>query len=787
MKISISWVFDHIDGDWKSIDIQDLVKKLNKTTVEIESFRKISLDLNHFLIANVKTIEEENIILYCPEINKEIELPKRTSIKNGASYLIFKNEHNFRWAQLNDLGSEKELTLPEIFMEEKLQSGKWKDSFEDTDYILELDNIAITHRPDLWGHRGFAREIAAILNIPLKPVENLISKKVVNNFDRAYLQSNPNNPFYSAIENPEICKRFASFYINSIENKPSLLWMINRLAKVDSKPINVIVDTTNYVMFDLSQPMHAFDATKIKNKNLTVRLAKESEELTLLDNELIKLTNKDLIISDSQGPISLAGIMGGKYSEVDENTKSIVLESANFDAASIRKSSQRFKKRTESSTRFEKSLDPNQNIIAIERFLKILHDSSINMHVSESIISLGKETKEKVINIKHDFIQKRLGVELQLNFVVKTLKKLEFGVIQKDLSSYEILIPTFRGSKDVFLPEDIIEEIGRYFGYDNIPFVLPTKPTNTNNLNPIMVERKAKLSMAQSCQMHEVQNYPFYDEEFLKELNWTPADSISVINPVSENWKQLVTSLVPHLMKNVKHNLTKSDDLRFFEWNRIWLPNNSDEKFVEKKSLAGIFFNQKKSINFYEAKNNLNNLFEIIDISINWSKPENINSPWYDKNQTADLIYEDKKIGIAGKISTDFLSKIVPGDLTAQALSKFDAFIFEIDADFLLAYKPEIKKFKPLAKYPSVWLDISFFVSLKLTVDELSKIISKADSRIYKVELIDSFEKDEWGNKKSLTIRYYIVDEEKTMTKQEIDESMDNVKKALEKIGAQLR
>lgn len=786
MKISISWVFDHINGDWKKVNIENLANRLSQTTVEIGSFKKISINLEHFLITNVIALETENVILYSKEIKKEIELPKHDGIALGSMYLIIKNGHEFRWAQMSDLGSEKETLIPEIFVSDELQSGKWKESFESQDYILELDNISITHRPDLWGHRGFAREIAAILDLPLLPIENFIARRIINNFEKTYLQSNPNNPFCSSIENPEVCKRFATFYIKQIENKPSCLWMINRLAKVDSKPINTIVDTTNYVMLDLSQPMHAFDAEKIQGKTVNVRLAKKNETLTLLDGELIELTDKDIVIADSQKPVSLAGVMGGKDSQVNQGTKSLVIESANFDAGVIRKSSARFKKRTEASSRFEKSLDPNQNVIAIERLLKLFQDESLPMQLSDSIVSLGKETKEKIINIKHDFIQKKLGVDLQLNFVVKTLKKLEFSIIQKDLSLYEIIVPTFRSTKDVTLPEDIVEEVGRYLCYDNIPFVLPTKPTYTSDLNVVMTERKIKQFFAHSCQMHEAQNYPFYDEQFLREIKWEPGKTIDALSPVSENWKRLVTSLVPHLIKNVQQNLNKSDELRFFESNRIWTPNK-DEKQIEKKSLAGIFFSQKKSLDFYQCKEYLNNFFDLFEIQIDWVKAKENLELWYSQYQSANLMHKDKKIGVAGKISSEFLLRIAPGDVTADALAKQDAFAFEIDADFLLSYKPGIKKFKPISKYPAVWVDVSFFIPLKFTVDELTKIISRTDSKIYKVELIDLFVKDEWLDKKSLAFRLHLLDEEKTMTKNEIDQILSRTKKELENIGAQLR
>ncbi len=773
MKLSLSWIFDHIDADWKKININEFINKFNKTTAEIEKVQKVNIDLKNLFIAKVKSISKETVILECPELKKEIELPKKEKIKINDLFLLKKIEnHEFDWAKLKDLGSEKEGSLGAIFVTENEISGKWKNNFESEDYIIEIDNAAVTHRPDLWGHRGYAREIAAIFNLKLKPISELITKKQIKNFDKSF-SSDSKNPFTIKIE-ADSCKRFATLFIDSIENKSSNLLIASRLARIDSKPIDFIVDATNYVMFDLSQPMHAFDAQKIKSQTIYAKMARKDDSLLLIDDEEIKLTDQDLIIADTQ-PISLAGIMGGSKTAVDENTKSLLVESANFEPITIRKSSIRFKKRTESSARFEKNLDPNQNILAIERFLKILENENIKFQSSNEIISLGKEVNEIKINLSNDFIEKRLGVAIKSEFVVETLKKLDFKV-EKRNDNFEIIVPTFR-SKNITIEEDIVEEIGRFFGFENIPFILPAKKMEPSTFREIGNLRKIKQLMAYSDLMHEVNNYPFFDEDFLKELNWQPQNCIEISNPISENFKRLVTSLIPHLLKNIQQNINKADQLRFFEFNRIW--SQDQKNTVEKKSLAGIFFN-KNSIDFYDSKTLLNNLFNLLDLPIEWTKLSSANqieNDFYNKYQTADLLFEGKKIGTAGIISSQMLLKISPGD----------AFIFEIDGDFLLSYNPKMVKFKPISKFQPTWLDISMFVPTRYTVSEITKIIKSVDSRIFDVNLIDRFEKEEWQNKVSLTFRFHIVYENKTLLKEEINEVMNEVIEAVRKIGAEIR
>ncbi|MDR3646528.1 MAG: phenylalanine--tRNA ligase subunit beta [Candidatus Babeliales bacterium] len=756
MKLSLSWIFDHINADWKSIPVEEIIKKINSITAEIEAFKKIDIDVKNFELAKVKEVNDK-ISLSIVDLNKTIELSNRLDAKEGDLFLVKKIDDKFAWVTLVDLGSEKEGLVPDLCIPD---ISAWRSQLETQDYILELDNKSITNRPDLWGHRGFAREIAAIFNLPLKPLDNFIIKPNIIESEEL-------------IENGA-CKKFATYSIPEIKIQSSSLFMAARLAKIDSRPINLVVDTTNYVMFDISQPMHAFDANKISQK-IGPRFAKVGEKITLLDNETIELTAHDLVIADAQKPVALAGIMGGINSEVDNNTTALLIESANFDSATIRKTSTIVKKRTEASARFEKSLDPEQNILAIERFIKILSMHHINIS-NNPIQSFGIKTEPTILKVAHEFIEKRLGTKLTETFIIETLEKLEFLVKKIDNKIYEITVPSFRATKDITIPEDIVEEIGRFFGYANIEFVLPAKQIKPNSLFTTRRLRKIKQYLAFGAHMHEVQNYPFYDENFIKELNWQPLQSTRVASPVSENWVRLVDSLIPHLLKNIQQNLLQPQKLRFFEINNIW-DTISKTTAIEKKSLAGIFFDKKNPVNFYECKENLNGLFTALGFdNIKWQKTEN-NSPWYSQYQTAELFYNDTSIGHAGMVSQSFLEKISEGS----------AFIFELDAQFLLQEQAPEKRFKNISKYPSVWLDISLLLPSNITVRQVTDIIAQSDAKIYKVELVDHFENPDWDNKKSLTLRYYLVDENKTLSKEEIDAVINKVSETIKTVGAQIR
>jgi len=776
MKISLRWIFDHINADWSEVAIEQLVDKFNKTTAEIEGFSKISIDVSQFFLVQIKEIKKDTVIVFCQEQGSEITLTARSDALEGNCYLVKKEDKSYRWATLEDFHCYKEGLVPAVYVEQSLHNGDWKKDFEVEDYILEVDNKSITHRPDMWGHRGFAREVAAIFDLDFKPEGEFLKEIPVQACETS---GTDDHGFTVSVQNPEVGKRFAGLYMPEIQNRPSSLWMASRLMRVGSRPIDFLVDVTNYVMLDLSQPMHAFDAQKLTAKQVTPRFAKSGEKLILLDDAEVELTSKDYVITDGNKPIALAGVMGGKLSAIELNTKSIFLESANFDAATIRNSSMRVKNRTEASARFEKSLDPNQNITGIFRLLKIFEDEGVIYTASKKIISIGRQAQPLEIVISHAFIEKRLGADIEPSFIEGVFDKLEFKFQQWGEMvelEYQVVVPTFRSTKDVKIQVDLVEEIGRFFGFENTEFVLPKKETKPYDLSHVLRKRNIKKLLSFGLAMREVRNYSFYDESFLAKLNWQPAAYMEVSNPVSENWKKLVTSLVPHLIKNVEDNQVKHDQLRFYEFSRIW----PTDKPIEKRALAGIFFD-KKQIDFYEAKSWVVALFDLLNIDVTWKKADVDeivkDRPWFFPYQTAKLMVSDKVIGYAGTLDEAFLSPLFEGQ----------AFVFELDGDFLLDYKHELKRFTPISKYPSVARDVSMFVPLAVTVDQIKEIIKACNESILDVFLVDFFQKNEWKDKKSLTFRFILQDYKKTLESCDVESVYESVVSALNIVGAEIR
>ncbi len=775
MKISIAWVFDHIDADWHKYNIADIVQLFNEKVAEIEGFDKVETPVDRLFVAKVTDVAAEHVMLYIPEIDQNVELPKREHIKVGDCYILNKDDKKVRWATGSDFGGQKDL-LPAVFCDEKQAKGGWKETIEAEDWIIEVDNKSITHRPDMWGHRGFAREIAILLDLKLKPLDDIIVKLPITEY-MSESKTSADMPFSVRIVDRDYIDRFGIAYFSNIENRASLPWMASRLAKVETRPIDTLVDMTNYVMLDISQPTHAFEAQKIATRHFEPRLAQKGETLTLLDDDTIELTETDMVITDGQQPIALGGIMGGKETEVDINTTSMILESAHFDATTIRLTAARHKKRTEASARFEKTLDPNQNILGIERFVKLLTDAHIPFQLG-GVVSVGQKTEPITVLVEHNYIEDRLGTSITTDKIVNILQALDcvVQVDQKDDQTiYHVEIPTSRCTKDMQIKEDIVEEVARIFGYTNIPYVLPAKETKPSNVEPMLRLCHIKRLLAFGYNMREVYNYAFFDEDFLRILHWQPTDYLSVQSPVSENWQKLATSLIPGLLKNISQNNADHDQLRFFEVGRIWHKDASAS--YERSQLAIMWYDKKTPISFYTFKSMIAHMADMMRMPLTYEKIDAPADPWFAPYQTAHVKHGDVVIGTIGIIDVGFTHGVFDGYAAACVF----------DADFLQQYEAPAIVYKSSSKYPGVARDISTMVPITATVAHITHEIHNASEYIDQVELIDTFKKDDWQDQKSLTFSFVIQDSTKTLTSQQADAIYADVVTAVNKLGAQIR
>ncbi len=781
MKLSLAWIFSHIKKTLFhqfSTDYEngDFFEQLGASVAEIEHVQKVTYSPDSYFYAIVQKIEKNICTLIIPELNnKEVKLAVH-QLAVGDGCLLKLDDDTLHYATLKDFYAEKEGLLPALCIPIDQQAGAWKKAMPLWDYILTIDNKALTHRPDLWGHRGFAREIAALYDLELVPDEHIITQKPIRSFVNL---AHPvaGNKWGLTNNSPKNCTRIAGLTLSKINSEASRIDMVVRLCAINAKPINAVVDCTNYVMYDIGQPMHAFDNEKLTGDSLMVRQAFADEQAVLLDGTQLTLTPKDTVIADKTGVIALAGIMGSKATAVSPQTKSIFIESAHYQPGVIRTSALHHKLRTEASTRFEKFIDPLANTQALMRFLHLLDEHDIPYEGAEAILLLGSVPDQKKITFLQSFIQEKIGMIVSLDQIHTILHKLGFGIQQKDIlhdTEFTVIVPTFRATKDIRSAQDIVEEIARFIGFNNLPMQLPTRTMRPFSLHAMHAQRQIKRLCAFGFSMHEVSNYAFYDNQFLEKIALNLETAYRVANPVSEHWTMLVSSLIPHLFKNIEQNIHQHAHMAFFEINNIWKKNN--EKPDESLMLAAVWY-QEEAINFYDYKEKIIHLCKELSITLLWKKPDTALDPWYHPYQTAELIFNNQVIGYAGVAHPSIMRKIAPGS----------AFIFEISLTPIITQSRAPVTFKPLSIYQPVTTDISLLVPLNISVDTLEQAIAQSDARIYAIQLIDYFENEAFVGKRAITFRYSAQDDEKTFSKTEIEQLRNDVIAAVAAQGVTIR
>ena len=781
MKLSLAWIFDHIEGSWTDHDPDEIVAKFNQITAEIEEIQHVSYDLSQFGLAKIMSCTPDQVTVHVPEWGEEAVLPLRKDIsalgqdKYSNNYVLVHRDGSLRYAQCKDFGLDKGGALPLFTCPAQYLDGSWRDHVEAQDVILEIDNKSITHRPDMWGHRGFAREVAAFMGLQLKPLDDFVAAHPVT-VTEGKSKATATTPFTIENKATDVCSRYSGLYFPTFSHQGANLFIAFRLFKVGSRSIDAIVDLTNYVMQDLSQPVHAFDAAKLTKQKIVVRHAKTKEKFTLLDEREVALTNEDLVIADAKVPVALAGVMGGLDSAVTQETTSLFFESAHFAAVSVRRSALRHKSRTDSSTRFEKTLDPNQITDATQRFLKLAGDIGLQFTVADEIMCVGQPMPAQTIQVPHKYLVTRAGFDLTSEQVTKPLTTIGFEVAEND-GVYTITIPSYRAAKDVQNREDILEEVVRFYGFNNIKLVLPTFAKEPASLQSTLRPRAIKNFFRDAAGFCEQQNYAFYDEPFLTRLGYDPSDAPVLKNPASELQTRLATSLIPSLLKNLQDNVVDHDELRFFELGRIW--KSSGDDVLEKKSLAGIFFNKRGPVDFYECKGHIDELVRTLGFEATWEKVEP-SLPWMQQHRTAQTSVNGEVIGHAGTVDSALLQKL-------DVLPESEAFFFELNADWLINAQTPVTKFKPISKYQDVTFDLSFMVPLALETKVIENALATSDGAITRCQLLDFFEKPEWQTERALAFRLLVRPQDKTLQKDEIDAIRARAVAAGTTLGAVLR
>jgi len=629
------------------------------------------------------------------------------------------------------------------------------------DFYLDIAVLA-NRGPDCFSHIGIARECAAILNKKLK-VADVKFKEDKKLKSKDFLKIE--------IENKDDCLRYAVRVIDGVKIGPSPKYIQERLKTCGLRPINNVVDATNYVMLETGQPLHAFDFNKIRGRKIVVRKAKKGEKIITLSDEKRELSNDILVIADAESPLAIAGIKGGKKAEIDRKTKMIVLESANFDSALIRKSSQKVNLRTDASLRFEHKIDPALTRQAIDRAAELISQTAKGKIAQGALdINFSKPKKARV-RLELNRVESLLGVKISAEEIKSILERLYFKCSRFNSIFIEAEVPSFR--LDVSLPEDLIEEIGRIKGYENIPSVFPTGYLSLPKENfEVFWQNKAK-DILKELGFLETYNYSFISKRDADVFGFD--NLVELENPASLDYQYLRPSLVPNLLKNVLSNFRFSNQVKLFELGKIFLKK-------EKSMLSGIIalnLRERKRDLFYRLKGSVDDLINKMGISNVWyddfqQVPEESQIEMWNKNRSAEIKINGRKIGFLGEISPVILEKL--------KIKGADVAVFDINFEKLRKLASEEREYQPVSQYPAAVRDIAVLVPYNVKVVEVMNKINTAGGKL--IVDIDLFDIYEGGNlpegKKNLAFHITFQSENKTLSAEEIGNLQNKIIKALE-------
>jgi phenylalanyl-tRNA synthetase beta chain len=628
---------------------------------------------------------------------------------------------------------------------------------------------------------GFAREIAAILNGKLK--ENYYH----NDFITAYKNRKKEVDLTVTIENPDVCRRYNGIVIKNIEIKESPKWMQRYLIDMGLNPINNIVDMTNYVMMELAQPMHAFDFKKLTTPDIIVRYAKNAEQIKTLDESDLSLLDSHLVIADKEKAIAVAGVMGGNNTKIDDTTTEIILESANFHAATVRRAANKLSIRTDSSNRFEKSQDPENTINAIELAYYLIKETCENAYIASDLVdNYPTKLDTLFIDFTYSDIRNKLGLalnELSDERIKEILTNLHFEFDPTLLNdSARVKVPSFRATKDVSIKADIIEEIGRIYGYDNInpkPFLAEVKPPIINEER--LFERNMKNLFVNKYDFNEVMNYSFINEDDIKAFDENPDNYLGLKNYLSTEYTKIRRNLFISALKTAKVNSKNFQIFKFFEVGRGY---HLEEKTIDglatehRYLIAGQFVqnsNQSKEV-FYNMKAIINDLFETLNFKGAMPSIPKDTESFVHPHRALEYKRGRDLIASVYEFDPRFLNK---NDVSGRLV------VLNLDLDKIYGAKRSSKKFADLQKYPYTNFELTLLANKKDLVSDIFEIVKKSTKKLLKnVELLTIYEGHPIEeDRKAVSIKITLGDDTRTLNSKEIDDSLNNIVAALDKKG----
>lgn len=797
MLVPISWLREFVDI---KEDVEELAEKLTMSGSNVEGVQYLGKDISNIVVGQLTKVEKHPdadllLVVHANTGSEELQIVTgATNIKvgdkvplalHGSTIFGGKKIRSSKLRGIKSAGmlcSAEELGFDDHGLPKDMQEGililpndapigaDIKEYLGLEDKVIDFE--ITPNRSDCLCIIGMARETAATVKQDLKIPEISLKEE-----GQGHVKDKAN----VTIEAEDLCSRYVARLIEDVTIQPSPLWMQRRLQAAGVRSINNIVDITNYVMLEMGQPLHAFDFDKLEGGSIIVRRGKPEEKMETLDGVIRDITEDMLVIADEKRPVAIAGVMGGADSEITSSTTRILLESANFFGPSIRKTSKRMGLRSEASMRFEKGIDPNICIKVADRACELIEQLGAGKVVKGYVDVYPGKTASREIFIDPDNINKVLGIQITLEKMMQILKPLEIEVKVTE-EGVKAIVPTFR--RDITQEADIIEEVGRLYGYDQLPVTLPEGNVTHGKLNTEQkIVNDIKELMTYSG-YSEIYTFSFVSPKVFDNIN-TPEDepmrsAIKLINPLGEEQSIMRTTLIPNMLDVIRSNLNhKAGELKLYEMGAIYIPKElpltelpNEKKWITIGLSGG-------SLDFYNLKGIIETIFKKLRI-YNYSFLQDRHFAFH-TSRCAKVIIGSDVIGFAGEVHPEVLSK--------YEIEK-RSYIAELDLDTILKYASSDIQFKPLPKYPASSRDIALVVSEEVLTGQILETIKTTGGKLLEdVKLFDIYKGGQIPKGfKSMAFSLTLRAEDRTLTDSEVNEITDRIKDHLgQKFNATLR
>ena len=787
MLISMNWIGDFVD--LSGVDLDNLIHRFTLSTAEVEDVYHMGEDLKDVVAGKILSVEAHpnskklhllkvdggdkiyDVVCGAPNVREGLIVPfvKEGGMVSGQAISVA----TIAGCESHGMCcSEKELGVSAD------HSGLWElpadtpvgvdmtELYDIKDTVFEVDNKSLTNRPDLWGHYGIAREFAALTGRALKPLETVSLEQ----FDQL-------DPIDVQVLDQELCFRYSALKVRNITKKVSPVNMRIRLFYTGSRAINLLADLTNYLMLEMGQPMHAFDCAKVDS--IQVKRFAEPRMFQTLDGVERKIDENTLMICSHGEPVAVAGIMGGLASEIEDDTDSLLLESATFDAVSVRRSATRLGLRTDASMRYEKTLDPEMTVPAIGRFLKLLLDIDPAAQVISRLTDVYVKRYPQVsLTFDKPYVDRYTGIEISNQRILDTLTSLGFGA-SFDGEQFHVDVPSWRSTKDVTIKADIIEEITRIYGYDNFQItttVSPLYPKRRSADN--RADNFAKDLLVQRYHLHEVHSYIWFDAKKCRELGIPMEENVKLLSPQSPDLDTLRTNMGPTLLAFLGENKAYAPDFGVFEIGRVCEGTLPDGLANERRVLGIALYSRTKTEKelYFELVGLVKNLgrqLKQAEFTLENVEPHHA---WQHPRNTAAVSLNGKTYGWVSAVHPSVLDKL---DRRATVVAA------QLDMGDFAALPESDLTYQEPSKFPGIDIDLSLAVPAQVRFADLTAAWAEVDPALLTgVTLIDSFT---LGEIRSLTLRFAFSSNEKTLSKEEVQPVVDGIVAKLGSLGIALR